>query len=79
MASNSTMSPAWAIYCERLGGWLVDTSFVWSWDVAECQEFATEREATKACADMQDNGHDAIQYRRPWIAGEWDVYIIRIR
>ncbi len=73
MADNSTMSPAWAIYCERLGGWLVDTSFVWSWDVAECAEFETALDAERAIYNMQKNyGEDVLQ-------GSDALHFIRIR
>lgn len=79
MASNSTMSPAWAIYCERLGGWLVDTSFVWSFDVSQCEEFSSKGEAMTACREMHDNGHTNINYRSNVWDRRWDVEFMRIR
>lgn len=63
MASNSTMTPAWAVYGQKHDGWLVDTSFVWSWDVAECAEFSTTDEAHQAIVDMQENyGVSIVDY-----------------
>lgn len=66
------MSPAWAIYCERQGGWLVDTSYVWSFDVGECEEFNSMTDGIRAISDMIDNGHT-------FLAGRRDVHVLRIR
>ena len=68
----------WAIYCERLGGWLIDTSFVWDFDVTQCEEFSSGVAALQAITGMHDNGHGglATEDGRGLPA---DVLIVRVR
>jgi hypothetical protein len=61
----------WTVYCERLGGWLVDTSNVWTRDVASCIEFPTKAATREAVHEMILNGHTDL-----WGA---DVLGIRLR
>ncbi len=76
----------WAIYCERLGGWLVDTSFVWSWDVTQCAEFSSPEAVNEAIEGMIGNGHDPYDGPMPapsavvaMHAPFWDATMIRVR
>jgi hypothetical protein len=68
----------WAIYCERFGGWLVDTSYVWAFDVAQCAEFANGVEALGAIIAMYDNGHTGLA-TADGRGVPADVHIVRIR
>lgn len=53
----------WGAYCERLGGWLEDTSGKWTWNVdhAEPYGFRDGRGSIRqALIDMINNGHTDV-------------------
>jgi hypothetical protein len=57
MPALDNVGPRWAVYNERLGGWIVDTSGAFSWHADQAQWFTSKAEVTEAIVAMKNNGH----------------------
>ena len=64
------MKPQWAVYSEVNGGWLVDSSFVFSWSVDDAMWFDSQKQAYDTLMDMRGNGH---------VINNRDVTVTRMR